>query len=92
MVLALSLAVDNVVFEGLLGVVSVRALPFLSARSVAFATSSMDGAAFKLARLGAIAGCFSYHERWAPNVGNLPPGHVDPTREWKVLLTYSQIL
>jgi hypothetical protein len=41
------------------GVVSARALPFLSARSTAFAASSMDGAAFELARLGAIVGCFS---------------------------------
>jgi hypothetical protein len=59
MVLVLSFAVDSVVFEGLLGVVSARALPFLSARSAAFAESLMDGAAFELARLGAIAGCFS---------------------------------
>jgi hypothetical protein len=41
------------------GVAFARALPFLSARSAAFATSSMDGATFELARLGAIAGCFS---------------------------------
>jgi hypothetical protein len=41
------------------GVLSVRALPFFSASSAAFAASSMDGAAFELARLGAIAGCFS---------------------------------
>jgi hypothetical protein len=38
------------------GVLSVRALPFFSARSAAFAASSMDGAPFELARLGAIAG------------------------------------
>jgi hypothetical protein len=59
MVLALSFVVDSVVFEGLLGVVSARALPFLSARSAAFAASLMDRAAFELARLGATAGCFS---------------------------------
>jgi hypothetical protein len=34
----------------------VRALPFYSASSAAFASSSMDGAAFELALLGAIAG------------------------------------
>jgi hypothetical protein len=38
------------------GVFSVRALPFFSASSAAFAASSMDGVAFELARLGAIAG------------------------------------
>jgi hypothetical protein len=38
------------------GVLSTRALPFFSASSAAFAASSMDGAAFELARLGAIAG------------------------------------
>jgi hypothetical protein len=38
------------------GVLSARVLPFFSARSAAFAASSMDGAAFELARLGAIAG------------------------------------
>jgi hypothetical protein len=37
-------------------VLSARALPFFSAYSAAFAASSMDGAAFELARLGAIAG------------------------------------
>jgi hypothetical protein len=58
-VFALPFAVDSVIFEGLLGVASARALPFLSARSAAFTASSMDGAAFELARLGAIAGCFS---------------------------------
>jgi hypothetical protein len=39
------------------GVLSVRALPFFSASSAAFAASSMDGAVFELAHLGAIAGC-----------------------------------
>jgi hypothetical protein len=53
--LALSLA-ESFVFGGFLGVLSTRALPFFSARSAAFAASSMDGAAFELARLGAIAG------------------------------------
>jgi hypothetical protein len=37
-------------------VLSVRALPFFSASSATFAASSMDGAGFELARLGAIAG------------------------------------
>jgi hypothetical protein len=40
------------------GVLSARALPFISASSAAFAASSMDGAAFELALLGAIAGGF----------------------------------
>jgi hypothetical protein len=56
--MALSFAVDSVIFEGLLGVLSTRALPFFSASSAAFAASSMDGTAFELARLGAITGCF----------------------------------
>jgi hypothetical protein len=54
--LALSLA-EGFVFGGFLGVLSARALPFFSARSAAFIASSMDGVAFELARLGAIAGC-----------------------------------
>jgi hypothetical protein len=58
MVLALSFAVDSIIFEGLLGVLSARALPFFSASSAAFTASLMDRAAFELARLGAIAGCF----------------------------------
>jgi hypothetical protein len=47
------------------GVLSVRAFPFFSANSAAFAASSMDGAAFELARLGAIVGCLFV----APTVG-----------------------
>jgi hypothetical protein len=42
--------------EAFWGVLSTRALPFFSASSAAFAASSMDGAAFKLTLLGAIAG------------------------------------
>jgi hypothetical protein len=38
------------------GVLYVRAFPFFSASSAAFAASSMDGAAFELALLGAIVG------------------------------------
>jgi hypothetical protein len=38
------------------GVLSTRALPFFSASSAAFATSSTDGAAFELALLDVIAG------------------------------------
>jgi hypothetical protein len=52
---AMSLA-ESFVFAGFLGVLSARALPFFSASSAAFAASSTDGAAFELARLGAIAG------------------------------------
>jgi hypothetical protein len=40
------------------GVGCARALPFFSTSNAAFAASSMDGTAFELARLGAIAGCF----------------------------------
>jgi hypothetical protein len=45
---ALSLA-ESFVFGGFLGVLSMRALPFFSASSAAFAASSMDGATFELA-------------------------------------------
>jgi hypothetical protein len=72
-ILALSLDVGSVIFEGLLGVVSARALPFFSARSAVFVASSMDAAALDVALLGAIAGCSSSHERWAPKVGTCPP-------------------
>ena len=71
-ILVLSLIVDSVIFEVLLGVVSARALPFFSARSAAFAASSMDAMALDVALLGAIAGFFSSHKRWAPNVGTCP--------------------
>jgi hypothetical protein len=57
-VLALSLAIDNVIFEGLLGMVSARALPFFSASSAAFAVSLIDGTAFEFSLLGGIMGCF----------------------------------
>jgi hypothetical protein len=57
-ILVLSLA-DNIIFEGLLGAVSARALPFFSARSAAFAVSSMDATTFEVALFGAIVGCFS---------------------------------
>jgi hypothetical protein len=53
---ALSLA-ESFVFGGFLGGVVCEGLAFFfSASSAAFAASSMDGAAFELARLGAIAG------------------------------------
>jgi hypothetical protein len=55
---ALSLA-KSFVLAGFLGVLSVRALPFFSASSVAFAASSTDGATFELALLGAITGVCS---------------------------------
>jgi hypothetical protein len=71
-ILALCLFVDSVVFKGLLGVVSMRAFPFFSASSAIFATLSMDAVALDVALLGAIAGCFSSHERWAPNFGTCP--------------------
>jgi hypothetical protein len=59
MVLAMSFA-DSVIFVGLLGGVVREGLAFFfSASSAAFAASSMDEAAFELARLRAIAGCFS---------------------------------
>jgi hypothetical protein len=54
--LALSFA-ERFVFEGFLGDVVREVLAFFfSASSAAFTASSMDGAAFELARLGAIAG------------------------------------
>jgi hypothetical protein len=83
--LALSFA-DSIIFEGLFGGVVCEGLAFFSTSSAAFAASSMDGATFELARVGAIAGCFSYHERWAPNVGTCSPGRVDPTGKWKECL------
>jgi hypothetical protein len=54
--LTLSFA-DSFVFGGFLGGVVREGLAFFSANSAAFAASSIDGAAFELARLGAIAGC-----------------------------------
>jgi hypothetical protein len=63
--------------------VSTRALPFFSASSAAFAASSMDGAAFELALLGAIAGGLFVAPQWAPNVGTCSLGKDDPTGEWK---------
>ena len=71
-ILALSLAVDSVVFKGLLGVVSVRALPFFSARSAAFAVSSMDAVAFEVSLLGAITGCFFVAQTVGAKCWNLP--------------------
>jgi hypothetical protein len=71
-VLALSLAVDIVIFEGLLGVVSARALPFFSARSAAFAASSMDAVAFEVALLEAIVGCCFVVRTVAAKCWNLP--------------------
>jgi hypothetical protein len=54
--LTLSFA-DSFVSEASWWVLSARALPFFSASSASFAASSMDGATFELARLGAITGC-----------------------------------
>lgn len=70
-ILALSLAVDSVIFEGLLGVLSMRALPFFSARSAAFAASSMDATTFKVALFGAIAGCFFVARKMGAKCWNL---------------------
>jgi hypothetical protein len=69
--LTLSFA-DSFVFRGFLGVLSVRALPFFLVSSAAFAASSMDGAAFELARLGAIAGCLSIARTVGAKCWNLP--------------------
>jgi hypothetical protein len=71
-ILALSLAVDSVIFKGLLGALSARALPFFSARSAAFAALSMDAAAFEVSLLGAIAGCFFVARTVGAKCGNLP--------------------
>jgi hypothetical protein len=72
MVLALSLVVDSVIFKGLLGVVSARALPFFSASSAALAASSMDATAFEVALLGDIAGCFFVARTVGAKCWNLP--------------------
>jgi hypothetical protein len=54
------------------GLLSARALPFFSASSAAFAASSMDGAAFELARLGAITGCLFVARTVDAKCWNLP--------------------
>jgi hypothetical protein len=71
-ILALSLAVDSVIFEGLLGVVFTRALPFFCARSATFVASSMDATAFEVALFGAIAGCFFVARTMGAKCWNLP--------------------
>jgi hypothetical protein len=81
-ILALSLAVDNVIFEGLLRALSARALPFFSARSAAFAASSMDAAAFKVALLGAIASCFFVTRTVGAKCWNLPFRAGRSNRKW----------
>jgi hypothetical protein len=55
-ILTLSFA-DSFVFRGFLVGVVCEGIAFFSASSAAFAAMSMDGAAFELARLDAIAGC-----------------------------------
>jgi hypothetical protein len=53
----MSLVVDCLILEGLMrDVVSEVALPFFLARRAAFAASSMEVLAFKVALLGAITG------------------------------------
>jgi hypothetical protein len=61
----------------------VRALPFFSASSTAFAASSTDGAAFELALLGAIAGGLFVARTVGAKCWNLLSGQVDPTGEWR---------
>jgi hypothetical protein len=58
-------------------VLSARALPFFSASSAAFAASSTDGAAFKLALLGAIVGGLLVARTVGTNVGTCAPVQVD---------------
>jgi hypothetical protein len=62
-------------------VLSATALPFFSASRAAFAASSTDGAAFELARLGAIAGGLLVARTVGANVGTCAPVQVDPTGE-----------
>jgi hypothetical protein len=62
-------------------VLSVRALPFFSASSAAFAASSTDGAAFELALLGAIAGGLLVGRTVGANVGTCALEQVDPMGE-----------
>jgi hypothetical protein len=51
---------------------SARALPFFSARSATFAASSMDAAAFEVALLGVITGCFFVARTVGAKCWNLP--------------------
>jgi hypothetical protein len=55
------------------GVLSARALPFFLASSAAFTASSMDGVAFELACLGAIAGCLFVARTVGAKCWNLLP-------------------
>jgi hypothetical protein len=66
------------------GVASARTLPFLSARSAAFAASSMDGAAFELACMGAITVVFRSTNGGRQMLGTFSSGHVNPTGKQKV--------
>jgi hypothetical protein len=81
-ILALSLAVDSVIFEGLLGAVSTRALPFFSARSAAFVASSMDATAFEVVLLGGIAGCFFVARTLGAKCWDLPLWTGRSNRKW----------
>jgi hypothetical protein len=55
-------------------VLLARALPFFSARSAAFAVSSMEAVAFEVALLGAIAGSFLVARTVGAKCWNLPLG------------------
>jgi hypothetical protein len=82
------------------GVLSARALPFFSARSAAFAASSMDAVAFEVALLGAIAGycfvaqtvgakCWNLPSRTGRSNGKRGKGFVMLTRGVKAIMFFS---
>jgi hypothetical protein len=64
-------------------VLSARALPFFSASSAAFAASSMDVAAFEVALLGAILGCFFVAQTVGAKCWNLPFRTTRSNEEWR---------
>jgi hypothetical protein len=71
------------------GVLFVRALPFFSASSAAFAASSMDGATFELARLGAITGDLFVARMVGAKCWYSLSRQVNPTGEWRECLQSS---
>jgi hypothetical protein len=75
-----SLAVDSVIFEGLLGGGVREGFAFLL-RQECYLCCIVDGCdgLGSCSLGGVIVGCFSLHERWAPNVGTCPSRQVDPT-------------
>ena len=79
LIIALSLA-ECVVFAGFLVGGVCKGLALFSANSAAFAALSMDGAAFELALLGAIAGGFLVARTVGAKCWNLLSAARRPTR------------